>query len=371
MPRPTRPPAAPATPTPCQSSPIPRARADVRTSFAGRLAEALSLWSRRRGDRADPILQEFAGLVAEARDAWVVEAALVRLAFQVAGRGVLRVELLRDLGWGQRRVAAWPRDPAGANNNATSSAIAGAPTTTILIDLPMRCGGSERGTLRIAMDGSQTLGPDPRGRLATLAVLAAVADRCQGDDADKATTAPPSTHDMATGLPNAAFLDSFLTYALALADRRNEPLSLLYIGVDRLAAIRELHGPEIAAEALRKVSRTIAGTLRTSDLIARLDDGRLVAVLPGALVDNARVVAETVRTSVAVSGIATPNMPLLTASIGVATFPDHAGDVPSLRSAAAAALSVARSKGHDQVATAPLAHLSEPPTLLRIAQYAG
>jgi diguanylate cyclase (GGDEF)-like protein len=360
------------TPTSRESSPFRRARTDVPTSFAARIAEALTLWSRRRGDQPDPVLQEFAGLVAEEREPWVVEAALVRLSFEAAGPGVLRVELLRDLGWGQRRIAAWPRDSGVADNDATSTATAGAPTTTTLVDLPLRCGGRERGTLRIALDGSQPLGPDRRGRLATLAVLAAVADRSQADDATaEVPTAPASTHDLTTGLPNAAFLDSFLTYALSLADRRNEPLSLLYISVDRLAAIRDLHGPEIAAEALRRVSRTIAGTLRSSDLIARLDDGRLVAVLPGASAENARGVADTVRAAIAATGIATPKMPLLTSSMGVATFPDHAADVPSLRSAAASALSAARSKGRDQIASAPPVHLAEPPTLLRIAQYAG
>ena len=160
-------------------------------------------------------------------------------------------------------------------------------------------------------------------------------------------------------------------YALALTDRRDEPLSLLYIGVDRLAAIRGLHGPAVASEAVRRVGRTVAGALRRSDLVARLDEGRLVAVLPGATPEAARRLAEHVRAAVAQAGAATAAMPVLTATVGAATFPEQGGDATTLRAAAAAALSEARSHGRDRVAFAPPARFAEPATMLRIAQHAG
>ena len=120
---------------------------------------------------------------------------------------------------------------------------------------------------------------------------------------------------------DAPFLRAFLPYALAQARRRHEPLSLFYVSVDRLAAIRELHGPEIAAAAVERVAETMVQALRASDVVARLDDGRLIAVLPYADHEDAPAVAEAVRAAIASSGVASRTMPVLTASIGVASYP--------------------------------------------------
>ena len=176
-------------------------------------------------------------------------------------------------------------------------------------------------------------------------------------------------HDPATGLPNRSFLATFLAYAMAQADRRHEPISLLYIGADRIGAIRELLGEAAATEAVRAIGRTIARTLRSSDLVARLDDGRLAAVLPGAAADDARMIAETIRAAIEATGIATASRPLLTASIGVATSPGDADDPDSLRSAADDALAIARERGRNRVAFAlPVA---TPITARRIAEFVG
>jgi diguanylate cyclase (GGDEF)-like protein len=331
-------------------------------SLAERIVAALASWSRRRGVRPEATVEEFAGLLAEAAGPEVIASNLVRLAQQAAGPGAVRSELWR----GRFRVAAWPEGP--------DPGVASVP-----FDFPLRCCGEDRGTLRVLFDCTREFDPDRRRRLATLAVLAAAADRGRDREsqapATVAVTEEPAaahpTHDPMTGLPNAVFLDTFLGYALALADRRDEPLSLIYIGVDRLAAIQGLHGPVVAGEALRKVGRTIARSLRSSDLIARLDDGRLVAVLPGTPGSQARRLSETLRATVASACVATPTMPVLTVSIGVASFPESAADVVTLRSAAAAALSEARACGRDRVASATPARLTKAMPTLRIVQGAG
>jgi diguanylate cyclase (GGDEF)-like protein len=354
MPTPTRPAVLPPSSATATAASAP-------TSLADRIIAALSSWSRRRSDRAEAAVEELAGLVAEAAGSEVIASALVRLAYRAAGPGAVRAELWH----GRSRIAAWPA--------ASDPDVAG-----IVVELPLRCGGEGLGTLRITTDGSRPISNDRRRRLATLAVLAAAADRSRDREArehavaSESTPATHPTHDPMTGLPNAMFLDTFLGYALALVERRDEPLSLLYIGVDRLAAIHGLHGPAVAGEALRKASRTVARSLRSSDLIARLDDSRLVAVLPGTSAAHARVVAELIRSTVASTCAATPSMPFLTVSIGVASFPEHAGDLVTLRSAAAASLADARSRGRDRVASAPDARLAAgAPTLLRIVQNAG
>ncbi len=149
---------------------------------------------------------------------------------------------------------------------------------------------------------------------------------------------------------SASFLRAILPYALAQSRRRRESLSLFCIGLDRLAAIRDLHGREIAEKALAIVAATIVKTLRSSDMVARLDDGRLAAVLPNAGGHDALTVAEAIRRAVAKAGTATVDMPILTVSIGVACYPDDGEDAETLIKAANAGLSKARGLGRDRVA---------------------
>jgi len=145
-------------------------------------------------------------------------------------------------------------------------------------------------------------------------------------------------------------LGAFLGFAQAQARRRVEPLSLLDVAVDRLSALRELLGDELAESAIDRAARAIKATVRASDVVVRLEDGRLVVILPNASAENAARVAEAVRIAIARAGAASATMPTLTASVGVASYPDHAHDVAALRAAASAALTRARAMGYDRVA---------------------
>jgi diguanylate cyclase (GGDEF)-like protein len=151
-------------------------------------------------------------------------------------------------------------------------------------------------------------------------------------------------------LRDEAFLIAFLPYAIAQARRRSEPVSLLFVETDRLAAIRELHGPELAETAVRRVAETVVKTLRASDIVVRLDDGRIVVVLPDAGALDLPMIAEAVRKAIDEAGGATCSMPQLTASIGMATYPDHAHDAGSLLGMAVAALDRARGLGPNRTA---------------------
>ena len=121
------------------------------------------------------------------------------------------------------------------------------------------------------------------------------------------------------------------------------------VATDRLAAIRETFGVETADLAVARVAETIVRTLRSSDIVARVDDGRVFAVLPNAGATDAFSVAVAVRTAIANAGKASKDMPVLTASIGVATYPDHAEDAPSLLAAADESLRRAQLQGRGRI----------------------
>ena len=83
-------------------------------------------------------------------------------------------------------------------------------------------------------------------------------------------------------LHDATFLNAVLPFALNQARRHNEALSLVCVAIDRLGGIQELLGPGTADRLVRDVADTLTSLVRASDIVARLDDDRVVAVLPRA-----------------------------------------------------------------------------------------
>ena len=104
--------------------------------------------------------------------------------------------------------------------------------------------------------------------------------------------------------------------------------------LDRLGAIRDLLGPDIADRLVQDLARTVASLVRASDIVARLDDDRIVALLVRSRGEDAMRVARTIGRTVAESGLGAPRLPGASVSIGVAEFPAIARDASSLIEAA-------------------------------------
>ena len=108
---------------------------------------------------------------------------------------------------------------------------------------------------------------------------------------------------------------------LSQARRHNEALSLICVEIDRLVGIQELMGCAVADRLVQSVGETVAVLIRSSDIVARLDDDRIVAVLPRAPRGGALDVAQKICEAVAEKTHVGYEMGKITASIGIATFP--------------------------------------------------
>ncbi len=205
-------------------------------------------------------------------------------------------------------------------------------------NLPLRFGGKSLSSLKLTVDPNQW-SIRQRLRLESLAALAAAAEIALGTTRrlGSASVADP-VRDPATGLPSVAFLETHLTQALALARRRKEPLVLMAVALEGLDRLRETDGAEFADMALSLAARAVSSTLRASDLVVRLEGDRLAAVLPGAGKSDAIRVAEVLRRAVAEAGVASSVPTSLSASIGIAAYPDDADSPQSLRAACEQAL---------------------------------
>ncbi|HVL99723.1 MAG TPA: EAL domain-containing protein [Egibacteraceae bacterium] len=150
-------------------------------------------------------------------------------------------------------------------------------------------------------------------------------------------------HDPLTDLPNRILLQDRLELALREARRRRTSVALLVLDLDRFKEINDAFGHQTGDALLREVGQRLQGQLRESDTVARLGGDEFAVVLPG-LADPAdgsrlaRKLLAALQQPVAVCGHHLD----VSASIGVATFPDQAVDAGVLMQRADAAMYTAK-----------------------------
>jgi diguanylate cyclase (GGDEF)-like protein len=143
--------------------------------------------------------------------------------------------------------------------------------------------------------------------------------------------------DGLTGLPNRAMFNKQLDQAIRTARRGASPLSVLLFDMDRFKAINDTLGHPVGDQALREVGQRVRRTLRDSDVVARLG-GDEFAVLLATGGTTPRVVADKIMKELEEPFVVDGQQMDVAASIGVAIFPDHGADAPSLLRAADVAM---------------------------------
>jgi len=160
-----------------------------------------------------------------------------------------------------------------------------------------------------------------------------------------------SLTDDLTGLGNTRHFNAVLPAALV----RGGPVSLLMLDLDALKSIVDRDGHLVGSRAIATVGRLIAEQLRPGDTAARFGGDEFVAVLPETTTAAALEIAERIRA--AVEACRTPDgldadVSELTASIGVATFPDDGSDVETIFRAADRAMYRVKFGGKNGVGSA-------------------
>jgi diguanylate cyclase (GGDEF)-like protein/PAS domain S-box-containing protein len=158
-------------------------------------------------------------------------------------------------------------------------------------------------------------------------------------------------HDMLTGLPNRLLLVDRMEQALASAARRGKKAAVMCLDLDRFKQINDTYGHAVGDTCLRQVADRLKSRLRAEDTVAR-SGGEEFTVVVGDLVaaeDATRVVGDLL--TVLRKPLIADNYPVdVSASIGVAMYPDHGTDATTLwRNADTAMYRVKRSGGNDYV----------------------
>lgn len=161
-----------------------------------------------------------------------------------------------------------------------------------------------------------------------------------------------ATTDSLTSLANRTrFLDVFERERNHAA-RNGTDLSLLLLDLDHFKHVNDNHGHDVGDEVLKYVSATIKHRLRKTDLACRLGGEEFGVLLPGASLDRAISIAETIRKNIAdVPYVKGDKLIPLSVSIGAAEYGFDGKDLETLYAIADGHLYKAKAAGRNRVRT--------------------
>lgn len=157
-------------------------------------------------------------------------------------------------------------------------------------------------------------------------------------------------HDALTGLPNRTLFEDRLSHALADARRNKTQCALIFVDLDHFKVINDTYGHAIGDVVLREVAARLGACVRDSDTIGRLGGDEFVMLLPDINGEQgASRVAEKARQALAEHISFEGHRIPLSASMGIAIYPQHGMTLSDLSNSADTAMYEAKADGRDTV----------------------
>jgi diguanylate cyclase (GGDEF)-like protein/PAS domain S-box-containing protein len=192
------------------------------------------------------------------------------------------------------------------------------------------------------------------GKRALISVLLDVTERMRAEREMwllQQKLADQSVHDTLTGLHNRHYLQDALARELALAERQGHPVSVIMADIDHFRKVNEQYGHLAGDEILRAFGAILKRNARASDIYCRYGGEEFLLVFPQMPAEKAAARAEQFRRTVAAAPLRYGATAIpITASFGVAIFPDNGRSGDCVIDAADKALYEAKNNGRNRVA---------------------
>jgi diguanylate cyclase (GGDEF)-like protein len=171
-----------------------------------------------------------------------------------------------------------------------------------------------------------------------------------------------SETDELTGSLNRRALLSLASRTYSQAKRFGRKFSVIMIDSDSLKRANDAYGHETGDELLKTMAKTIQDELRNEDLLSRYGGDEFVVLLPDTNGEGARLTAERIRERIAAAALYVGGERVaISASMGVATYPDNGADFERVFDAADNAMYDSKNGGKNKVSVAAATHAALPP----------
>jgi diguanylate cyclase (GGDEF)-like protein/PAS domain S-box-containing protein len=169
-------------------------------------------------------------------------------------------------------------------------------------------------------------------------------------------------HDALTGLANRRLFQEHLSLALALAQRREKAVAVLFLDIDHFKVVNDSLGHSVGDDLLQEVARRLKNAVREGDTVARVGGDEFTIVLQElSEPQDAAIVAQKVLRTVAAPMDLNGQRLFVTTSIGITLFPSDGDDAETLLKNADAAMYRAKAEGRNtyQMSTRELSRTTQ------------
>jgi len=177
-------------------------------------------------------------------------------------------------------------------------------------------------------------------------MLKAVADQA-AVAINKAQLWDMAVTDSLTGLYVRRYFMVKLQEELHRAERYKNILSIVMADLDRFKNVNDNYGHDAGDRVLKAIGKFLQQNIRDVDVVARYGGEEFVLMIPEAAKDAARSLSERLRKNL--SEMKFGDLPPITVSLGIATYPYDGKDPEELIKKADAAMYAAKRAGRNQV----------------------
>jgi diguanylate cyclase (GGDEF)-like protein len=254
------------------------------------------------------------------------------------------------LGTGMPGWVALHGEPLIVTHEGVAARLSDGEQRHSAICLPLRSRERTLGILQVTHPTPQTLTDDAITFLYIVCDYAAIAiENARAVERIQELTIT----DDCTHLFNARHLAAVLPTEIERARRFDQPLGIVFLDLDYFKQVNDVHGHPAGSRVLAEAAEVITRTLRTVDLAFRYGGDEFVAILPqtpgpaAAAAANRLLVAMRARRFLSLEGLSVH----LTASLGVASYPDDADNAAALLERADQRMYSVKNTTRDGVAT--------------------
>jgi diguanylate cyclase (GGDEF)-like protein len=213
------------------------------------------------------------------------------------------------------------------------------------IDTPIMCGERMFGVLGVYATGTRRFGADDASFLHGVAnILATAVDRHEARN--RLTWL--AQYDPLTNLPNRRRLAQCLEDAIARAGRDGDRAAVMFIDLDRFKNVNDMLGHGVGDQLLVQAAKRLRACARDEDVVARLGGDEFAVVLPAVEDDGiAAAIAGRVIDALAQPFYLAGQPLFVSASVGIATYPENGRDAETLLKNADTAMYGAKNGGRN------------------------